>query len=876
MLLSATLVAGLSLGAVLVATREVVVHSSLDRASRDLGAARDAFGAQVEQRADFASRETRLIAELPVFRSQMQDSRLAADAPTIDVLAGDYCRKLAAQFCVVSNPRGGWIGRAGATHEAESAPAIAAVIEKSRAKKPATDLVTLGGRLFLVVSEPATFAEELLGTFTAGYLLDDAVANELARVTRCDVSFVCADNRLCGTSLSADARSVLASRLESDIAPLGRVDASPELRSLGATSYVGGLYTLGAVEQPGTLEHARLVLLQDWSPAERAVTAMNRALLWVGVATFGVMVGGTLVFSHRMTRPFRMLAAVSHEIAGGSWTRRAPLDGPAEARLTATAFNHMTATLGHWHREAADQAQRLHESNVRFRAVTDSVHDAIISVSHRDEIVFWNQRAHDVFGYDESAALGRTLSGFIATSSRARYASETARLRAGGQTSGGTVELSVLRHDGTEVPVELSLSTWTSGEDVFLTAVFRDITERMKAAEMLRDREDQLRQAQKMEAVGQLAGGIAHDFNNLLTGILGYADLLLEDLPADHPSRADATGIRKAGRTAAALTRDLLAFSRKQVLQPRVLDLNGIVTGAESLLRPLVGEDIQIDVRLADDLPPVTVDRVQIEQVLLNLASNARDAMPGGGTLTISTAAGPAPDGPASERRPDGRLVILSVRDSGHGMTADVRARIFEPFFTTKEVGKGTGLGLATVYGIVQQSGGQVWVDTEPGEGATFHVALPAASAPASATEPEPEDGETTDRGSETILLVEDNESVRELIASALRRQGYGVLEARDGIEAIGLAAGRSDIGLLLTDVVMPHLGGRELAAELSARHGGRLKVLFMSGYTRGTGVPEDGPGTGFLQKPFTPLELGRAVRDLLDAPMIDAMSCEG
>jgi signal transduction histidine kinase/CheY-like chemotaxis protein len=385
----------------------------------------------------------------------------------------------------------------------------------------------------------------------------------------------------------------------------------------------------------------------------------------------------------------------------------------------------------------------------------------------------------------------------------------------------------------------------------------------------LQETQAQLTQAQKMEAIGRLAGGVAHDFNNLLTVISGRSVLTLQQLAADHPLRKNIELVLTTAERAAALTRQLLAFSRKQILEPKVLDLNAVVTGLMPLLRRLIGEDIELVAVPGPDLGRVKADPSQLEQVLLNLAVNARDAMPLGGTLTIETA-NTALDATDTRHHPDvipGDVVMLAVRDTGQGMDAATQARIFDPFFTTKEPGKGTGLGLATVYGIVKQSGGSIAVDSAPGQGAIFRIYLPrvaevvdrpvtpvATSAPA--------------RGSETLLLVEDDDEVRALARETLESGGYVVLPAASGAEALRLVGdGAPPIDLLVTDVVLPQLlSGRALAERLTADRAVR-RVLYMSGYTDDAilrhGVLED--GAAFLQKPFTPDALLRKVREVLD-----------
>jgi nitrogen-specific signal transduction histidine kinase/ActR/RegA family two-component response regulator len=400
-----------------------------------------------------------------------------------------------------------------------------------------------------------------------------------------------------------------------------------------------------------------------------------------------------------------------------------------------------------------------------------------------------------------------------------------------------------------------------NGEVKSFEMIAEDVTER-------RVLEEQLRQSQKMEAVGRLAGGVAHDFNNLLTVIKGYSELMLDQVKQGDPLRDEVEEVKKAADRAATLTRQLLAFSRKQVLEPKVLDLNQVVTTMERLLRRLLGEDIQFHTQLAPDLGRVKADPGQTEQVIMNMAVNARDAMPVGGKLTISTA-NVTVSAPARPEHtiPAGAYIVLTVTDTGIGMDADTRSRIFEPFFTTKDQGKGTGLGLSTVYGIVKQSGGYISVQSEPGMGASFEIYFPRVNEAVDAAA----DTSTAQRrrGYETILLVEDEDGVRALTRQILQKHGYTVLETSHGGEALLACENHKDaIHLLLTDVVLSQMSGRELAQRL-AQLRPEMKVLYMSGYSEDAILQHGvlGSGTSFLQKPFNTETLITKVREILDAP---------
>jgi PAS domain S-box-containing protein len=520
-------------------------------------------------------------------------------------------------------------------------------------------------------------------------------------------------------------------------------------------------------------------------------------------------------------------------------------------------------------RRLAEAASLAHQQ--QLEGIVNSAMDGIITIDEDQRILLINPAAERMFSTRAKVVVGQRVDRFIPERYRAQHADfvrEFGRTGVAARTMGGSGPISGLRADGVEFPLEASISQIEVEGRKLFTVTCHDITERVRAAQTKRDLETQLHQSQKMEAFGQLAGGVAHDFNNLLTIISGYSDLVLTMLPVNDSNRESILAISEAGERAASLTRQLLAFSRQTVLEPKVLDLNAVIRETQKMLRRLIGEDILLTSVLDPTIRQVKVDEGLVGQVLMNLAVNARDAMPQGGKVTIQTAnidLDASFAHPTSELRP-GWHVLLTVSDTGCGMPPEVQTRIFEPFFTTKGVGKGTGLGLAVVHGIVSQSGGHIAVQSEPGKGTTFKIYFPAVEELGSVRQGVVA-GQNL-RGSEVILLVEDEDGVRGLASLVLRSYGYRVLVAQNGKEALQVAAThQGDIDLLLTDVVMPHLGGRELANALVPRFP-RMKVLCMSGYTDDA-VVRHGLVQGqvpFLQKPTMPVTLVTKVRSVLDS----------
>ncbi|HEY0710202.1 MAG TPA: ATP-binding protein, partial [Polyangia bacterium] len=599
-----------------------------------------------------------------------------------------------------------------------------------------------------------------------------------------------------------------------------------------------------------------------------AKDASRKTLLLGGMGFAAALLTGlglAVRLGRQIRTPLRNLARTAEAVGAGDLDARAQVDSLDETGTLAMTFNAMTAQLSSLFASLEEQVTERRQAEEALRASQRRLQDiidnstALVSVKDlKGRYLLVNRRFEEIFHLTRDQVIGQPDRKFFPEEQAEAFRRNDRRAIEAGQAI--EIEEVAQQDDGLHTYISIKAPLCDeAGSPYAVCGISTDITERKHV-------EEQLRQSQKMEAIGRLAGGIAHDFNNLLTAINGYSGLMLERMGAAHPFFEHAQEIAKAGERAAGLTRQLLAYSRKQVMEPRIFRPNVIVKELEAIVRRLVGERVKVVLQLADNVGAIRVDRGQLEQILLNLAVNARDAMPEGGELTIRTANvlldGEGPEGIS------GQQVLVSVIDTGAGMSPEVKARIFEPFFTTKDVGKGTGLGLSVVYGIVKQSGGAINVQSELGQGTTFDLFFPRVEAETSPlTQALVADGALLQGGTETVLLAEDEESVRRFAVRALEAHGYVVIAAAGGREAMAaFDARRSEIDLVITDVIMPDQGGRVLASFVRARSSD-LPILYISGYAEEAVVSQGmlDEGEHFLQKPFSPEDLLGKVREVLD-----------
>jgi PAS domain S-box-containing protein len=573
------------------------------------------------------------------------------------------------------------------------------------------------------------------------------------------------------------------------------------------------------------------------------------ALLGIGLS----LVLGLFV-SRAITRPLVHLLQGTRTISAGNLGYRISIRGGDEVRGLADSFNSMVESL------QARTAQ-LVESERRYRLMTERVNDIIFTLDENGMITYLSTRLEAITGYVPANYIGTFIVDRLPAHEQESARAILRELLEGEHRVDRETQFEFFAREGRKMIMEAHLTADAGpGGKRQVYGVARDVSERARLLE-------QLNQAQKMEAVGRLAGGVAHDFNNLLTAIIGYCDYSMLSLDDSGTLKKNLEEIKKAGNRAAALTQQLLAFSRRQVMRPRILDLNQLISNLEKLLRRLLGEDIALETRFDAELGSVLADPGQIEQVIMNLCINSRDAMPRGGRITMDTA-NVSLDSSRRENRftvTRGDYVRLRITDTGSGMDKEIKSHLFEPFFTTKEVGRGTGLGLSTVYGIVKQTGGYIWAESAPGKGTSFDIYFPRVQGDAEA----PSEAAPTEvrGGRESILLVEDEAMIRVLVCNVLGGHGYVVYEADDGEHAEDIIEARGGgIDLIITDVVLPGMSGRELVERLAAAYPG-IPALFMSGYTRDV-IDNHGvlhAGLAFLQKPFSPEALLRKVREVLD-----------
>lgn len=642
------------------------------------------------------------------------------------------------------------------------------------------------------------------------------------------------------------------------------VAARPELAGLSPKKIIG--YVHVGMSQEGVRRQTREFFL--------SVLLFTAAIIFLGIFI-------TILITRRIIAPIHDLQRATSEIAEGRLDRQIEISTNDEVSDLAKAFNHMLLRLQHSHRQVARQTsdmavalermrqeivervrteKALKESEKKYRDIFEESKDVIFISASDGRFLDINKAGAELFGYPSTEALRNTDPRADLFDDPEDYNVFRRMLERQGLVKDH--EVTMKRSDGEKLTVLITASIIRDerSPDLTFRGVFHDMTEK-------RELESQLVQSQKMEAIGQLAGGIAHDFNNILTAIMGYANLLLLDITEESPLKSHAEHILSSSERAANLTRSLLAFSRKQVISPKAVNLGDIVKTIEELLIRLIGEDIELKTVLHDQDVVVLADRGQLEQVLINLCTNARDAMPAGGVLTLSIATAGVPDQSIHKQTPDkpGAYAVIAVSDTGTGISEKIREKIFDPFFTTKETGKGTGLGLSIVYGIIKQHNGFISVLSEPGKGSSFKLYLPmTGNAPApglSKQAPKPRGG------TETILVAEDDDEVRALIRDVLKGSGYQVIEAVDGQDALAvLSREQRKIHLLLLDVIMPKKNGKEVFETVRATHPG-IKAIFMSGYTADI-IDKKGivaENLNFISKPVAPLELLGVIRDVLD-----------
>ncbi len=615
----------------------------------------------------------------------------------------------------------------------------------------------------------------------------------------------------------------------------------------------------------GEWTDASMAIATTYEDAVRALTAEQYDVAfvdyWLGARDGLALLGD--VRARGVDTPIVILTAYGAEDVAVKAMKAGAADYLAKTQVSVEALDRAirhALALRTEERQRRQAERALRESEERFRALVENSSDALLLIDGLGRVQYMAPSSTRHLGWTSEQICGRSIFDFLHPDDRHQIAGAmSGTLSRPGQSM--TVEVRVQHADGGYRTLEAVAANHIDEPSVGAIVVnARDVTERHRL-------EEQLRHAQKMEALGQLAGGVSHDFTNLLTAILGYCDLALSDVDASDPVRHDLEEIRSAGERATSLTRQLLAFARRQVLHPQIVDVNALVTQLDRLLRRLLSPNVELMSKLSPDVSRVKLDPASIEQILVNLAVYARDAMPLGGCVTIETSnvSADANHAATHEPMPAGAYVLIAVRDTSDGLDADARAHIFEPFAAPHNLGQSSGLGLAAVYAMVKQSGGYIWVESAPGAGTVFNVFFQQAEAVLIPRARDRHEDVENKAGWETILVVEQDEAVRALAREVLRRHGYAVLEARHGVDALRTSERHRDaIHLLITDLVTPHISGREVAERLTSARPS-MKVLFVSGHTGDELPSELALGSTFLRKPFTPDALARKVRALLD-----------
>lgn len=733
--------------------------------------------------------------------------------------------------------------------------------QRARKGEPVLAVTNEGGRWSLRSFVPISRSgwKRPAGILVLGNRIDDEFAAKIARETGSQLFLATADN-----VIAASYREWEPGRIDQALARKTLQQETP-LFYVDRTDFRSHTYIpLQILDREFCLIiETDISVIKDLLGKNKAQMAAWGFFLFLGIALIGCAV------LYMLIRPLNRLEERARRVIS-QYSREEPVPAPRgnEISTLVRAFGTMVNTVES-HIEERDRAEEaLRESSRMLESLIEASPLAIFETDGEGILRVWNPAAESIFGWSRKEALNRPIPA-LADGNNRDLSAACGRTLLGESIS--NLEIPCTSRSGTELTLSFSGAPLVDGQGnrIGMTAIIADVTEAKRAEEALRKSEEKLVQSQKMEAIGRLAGGVAHDFNNILSVILGYSELLLARPGEQCPERKEIEEIFRAGERASVLTQQLLAFSRLQVLKPIVLELNEVISAHGRMLRRLIGEAYELELDLGPECRPVKADPNQIGQILMNLVVNARDAMPDGGRIRIrlrdAELAEPVTEGKMTI--PEGRYTQIDVADSGCGMDPETVSRIFEPFFTTKEQGKGTGLGLATVYGIVKQSGGFIQVASRPGEGTSFLLSFPAVDPEESAAqEASPKPGALELTGKETLLVVEDEEMVRDLACEVLRKHGYNVLEASTGAEAIEVEKrSTGPIHLLVTDMVMPGMSGIEAARELAASRPG-LPILFISGYSREAVQPmgEGNPAGAFLQKPITPTNLLAAVREVL------------